>query len=63
MNVAEEIVEELALMMAISDEYGEVLLKGESESYDDSLWYLHSSARNHMTWKKSLFQKIDENQK
>ena len=63
MNVAKEIKEESALMMAISDEYGEILLKGKSESYDDSLWYLGTSAANQMAGKKSFFQKISENHK
>ena len=34
-NVTEENEKELSLMMVISDEYGELLLHGAHESYDD----------------------------
>ena len=62
-NLVEETEEESALIMAIYDEYGEILLQGASESYDDCLWYLDTSASSHMTGKKSFFHKIDENKK
>ena len=50
-------------MMVISDEYGELLLQGASELYDEGLWYLDTGASCHMTGKKSFFHQIDENQR
>ena len=50
-------------MMVVSDEFGELLLQGKNDSYDDRLWYLDTGARSHTTGKKSFFHKIDENQK
>ena len=49
-------------MMAIFDEYKEVLLQGAPDSYDDTLSYHDTSASSHMAGKKSLFQSIDESQ-
>ena len=60
-NVIEETEEESALMMVVSDEYGELLLQGTNDSYDDRMWYLDTRASSHMTGKKSFFHKIDEN--
>ena len=37
--------------------------KGASESYDDCLWYLDTSASSHTIGKKLFFNRIDENQK
>ena len=48
-------------MMVVSDEYGELLLKGTNDTYDDRMWYLDTGANSHMTGKKSFFHKIDEN--
>ena len=62
-NVTKETEEESLLMMIISDEFGELLLQGASESYDNRLWYLDTGASSHMTGKKSFFHQIDENQK
>ena len=39
-NVPKETKEELALMMVVSDECGELLLQGTNDSYDDRMWYL-----------------------
>ena len=36
-NVAEETKEELALMMVVSDEFGELLLQGTNDSHDDCM--------------------------
>ena len=60
-NVTEETEEESALMMVVCDEYGELLLQGTNDSYDDRMWYLDTGASSHMTSKKSFFHKIDEN--
>ena len=49
--------------MIISNEFGELLLQGASKSYDNRLWYLDTSASNHMIGKKSFFHQIDENKK
>ena len=62
-NVTKETEEESPLIMIISDEFGELLLQGASESYDNRLWYLDIGARSHMTGKKSFFHQINENQK
>ena len=61
MNKAEDTEEESALMVAISDEYGEILLQGVSDSYDyENLLYLDTGATSHMTGRKSFFHSIDE---
>ena len=60
-NIIEETEEESALMMVVSDEYGELLLKGTNDTYDDRMWYLDRGASSHMTGKKSFFHKIYEN--
>ena len=62
-NVTKETEEESPLMMIICDEFGELLLQGASESYDNRLWYLDTGASSHMTGKKSFFHQINENQK
>ena len=62
-DITEETEEESALMMVISDKYGELLLQGKSESNDNGLWYLDTGASSNMTSKKSFFHQIDENQR
>ena len=62
-NVTEETEEESTLMMVVSDKFGELLLQGTNDSYDDCMWYLDIVASSHMTGKKSFFHKIDENKK
>ena len=62
-NDTKETEEEWGLMMVISNEYGELLLQGASESYDDCLWYPDTGASSHMTRKKSFFHQIEKNQK
>ena len=60
-NFTEETEEESTLMMVVSDEYGELLLQGTNDSYDDRMWYLDTRASSHRTGKKSIFHKIDGN--
>ena len=62
-NVIEETEKELTLMMIVSNEFGELLLQGTNDSYDDRLWYLYTLASSHMTGKQSFFLQIDKNKK
>ena len=48
-------------MIAIFDEYGEVLLQLVNGSYDDdNIWYLDRSASSHIIGKKAFLQSINE---
>ena len=62
-NVSEETEEELALMMVVSDECGEILLQGMNDPQNDCMWSLGTGAGSHMTGKKAFFHNIDENMK
>ena len=62
-NVIEETEEESALMMVVSDEYGELLLQGMNDPHNDRMWYLDTGASSHMIGKKEFFYNIDVNVK
>ena len=61
-NVTEKNEEESTLMMVVPYEFGELILQGTNDSYDDRMWYVDTGASSHMTGKKSFFHKIDKNQ-
>ena len=50
-------------MMVISDECGELLLRGMNDPHNDSMWYLGTGASSHMTGKKTFFHNIGKNMK